>query len=309
MKNIDIKNQKAITLVALVITIIILLILAGISIASLTGSGLFERAKEAKNKSQEAQNKENGILDEYEKNIEKYINGYDEFKEMMSYANLENKYSSISELFENTTDLNTIMNNKQCVNIMVGSEEIMNSIAKNSNAMNSLMDSKYASYAVIKNTKSKNIILNSEYSEEFNNKNLVSPTLNGYVNNLTYSSCNSDQWAAWKVFDRNENTQWGTVSNITLPNWIQYNFEKEYLIYKVVIVNAYQSGMGEQSGNIYINDINAGSYDVKTEKEPYNIECQAQGNTIKVTCDKYNWQGAQSYLSEIYVYGVEVETE
>lgn len=101
----------------------------------------------------------------------------------------------------------------------------------------------------------------------------------------------------------------GNSKYITLPNWIQYNFEKEYLIYKVVIVNAYQSGMGEQSGNIYINDINAGSYDVKTEKEPYNIECQAQGNTIKVTCDKYNWQGAQSYLSEIYVYGVEVETE
>lgn len=131
--------------------------------------------------------------------------------------------------------------------------------------------------------------------------------LNGYVDNLTYSSCNSDLWAAWKVFDRDENTQWGTVSNVKLPNWIKYNFEKEYLIYKIVVINAYQSGMGEQSGDVYINDINVGSYDVKTEKEPYNIECQTQGNTIKVTCDKYNWEGVQSYLSEIYVYGVEVE--
>ena len=44
------KKNKGITLVALVITIIILLILAGISIAQLTGNGLFENAKLAKEK-------------------------------------------------------------------------------------------------------------------------------------------------------------------------------------------------------------------------------------------------------------------
>lgn len=63
------KSQKGITLVALVITIIILLILAGISIASLTGSGLFDRAKEAKNASENAQNVENTILNDYETKI------------------------------------------------------------------------------------------------------------------------------------------------------------------------------------------------------------------------------------------------
>ena len=36
-KKIDIKNKKGITLIALVITIIVLLILAGVSIAMLTG--------------------------------------------------------------------------------------------------------------------------------------------------------------------------------------------------------------------------------------------------------------------------------
>ena len=41
------KTNKGITLIALVITIIILLILAGISISSLTGSGLFQKAQEA----------------------------------------------------------------------------------------------------------------------------------------------------------------------------------------------------------------------------------------------------------------------
>ena len=43
------KKQNGITLVALVITIIILLILAGITIASLSNTGLFGQANRAKN--------------------------------------------------------------------------------------------------------------------------------------------------------------------------------------------------------------------------------------------------------------------
>jgi len=42
------KNESGITLVTLVITIIILLILAGIAIVTLTQTGLFENAKQAK---------------------------------------------------------------------------------------------------------------------------------------------------------------------------------------------------------------------------------------------------------------------
>lgn len=47
MKKIK-KSNRGITLIALVITIIILLILAGLSISSLTGSGLFKKAEDAK---------------------------------------------------------------------------------------------------------------------------------------------------------------------------------------------------------------------------------------------------------------------
>ena len=48
-------NNKGITLVALVITIIILLILAGISISAITNTGLFANAKLAREKTMEAQ--------------------------------------------------------------------------------------------------------------------------------------------------------------------------------------------------------------------------------------------------------------
>ena len=56
--NKKLKNKNGITLVALVITIIILLILAGISISALTNTGIFGKAREAKEKTIEAQEKE-----------------------------------------------------------------------------------------------------------------------------------------------------------------------------------------------------------------------------------------------------------
>ena len=59
-------KNKGITLVALVITIILLLILVGITISQLVGSGLLEKAKQAKDKSENAAKEENRILDEYE---------------------------------------------------------------------------------------------------------------------------------------------------------------------------------------------------------------------------------------------------
>ena len=68
------KNKdKGITLVALVITIIILLILATISILSLTNTGLFQKANEAKEKMQNAEENQAKTLNEYEDELNKYV--------------------------------------------------------------------------------------------------------------------------------------------------------------------------------------------------------------------------------------------
>ena len=71
MKKI-LKNKKGITLVALVVTIVILLILAGISISALTNTGIFEKAKDAKEKSEVAEKQQSETLDGYEKELNKY---------------------------------------------------------------------------------------------------------------------------------------------------------------------------------------------------------------------------------------------
>ena len=67
------RNTKGITLIALVITIIILLILSGISISALTNQGLFKNAKLAKEKAEKEQKKETSLLDQYESELNKYI--------------------------------------------------------------------------------------------------------------------------------------------------------------------------------------------------------------------------------------------
>ena len=73
------KNKdKGITLIALVITIIILLILAGISISALTNQGLFKNAKAAQNATEKAKEEQGQRLNEYEDEINKYLENEDE---------------------------------------------------------------------------------------------------------------------------------------------------------------------------------------------------------------------------------------
>ena len=71
-----IKTNKGITLIALVITIIVLLILAGVSIAMLTGeNGILTQAQNAKNRTAEAEAQERADLEEQNALIENLVGG------------------------------------------------------------------------------------------------------------------------------------------------------------------------------------------------------------------------------------------
>ena len=76
MKN----RSNGITLVALVISIIILLILATISIQALTNTGLFAKAQEAKEKTKNATENQAKTLNEYEDELNKYVSGTSQTK-------------------------------------------------------------------------------------------------------------------------------------------------------------------------------------------------------------------------------------
>lgn len=69
-----INEKKGITLIALVVTIIVLLLIAGVSISMLTGqNGILTRAADAKKKTGEAENQENERMQEYEDVTDQYV--------------------------------------------------------------------------------------------------------------------------------------------------------------------------------------------------------------------------------------------
>ena len=93
-------REKGITLIALVITIIILLILAGISISALTNQGLFKNAKEAKNATEKAEIEQGKLLNEYEDELNNYIGN----KEKSKITTVEEaiKYNDVLNIKDNT---------------------------------------------------------------------------------------------------------------------------------------------------------------------------------------------------------------
>ena len=81
MKQI-LKNKKAITLIALVITIVVLIILAGVIISITLGNGgIIDRAKTAKEQYQNAQDYEEKEIAKYSNEIESYVSGNREEKQ------------------------------------------------------------------------------------------------------------------------------------------------------------------------------------------------------------------------------------
>ena len=105
LKNLR-KSSKGITLIALVITIIVLLILAGVSIATLTGqNGILTRASDAKEQTEIASVKEQAQLDIANWVADKMKNGEDatvdtpeKVKEILEAANSNNENKYYKEL-------------------------------------------------------------------------------------------------------------------------------------------------------------------------------------------------------------------
>ena len=97
------KKNKGITLIALVVTIIVLLILAGISISMLTGqNGILNRTHEAKEKTSEAKQKEEKEINNYEKTIEQYISDLPSTKYTKPYLPDSTKFEQIKGTSLNT---------------------------------------------------------------------------------------------------------------------------------------------------------------------------------------------------------------
>ena len=112
----NLRKNKGITLVALIITIIILLILAGVAIGILTQTGLLENAKRAKNATENAKGSENNILESYEEII----------KQMGSISGSRDGEISNSKIIKKATIDLRLDNSNIIVNLNIESDKKIN---------------------------------------------------------------------------------------------------------------------------------------------------------------------------------------
>lgn len=133
------KDYKGITLVALIVTIVILLILAGISIAQLTKYILFEKAKITKEKSTIAQKDEEAKLSDYETIISKH-NGSS--RDELSW--IENDAKKLLSITSDPISLSDVVNSEKIMEKIMKQNETTDLCLSNSNIRNAILNSDVA---------------------------------------------------------------------------------------------------------------------------------------------------------------------
>ena len=125
------RKQKGITLIALVITIIVLLILAGISLAILTGeNGILAKAQLAKKESDQKQEEENNILKQYEKllEVEEELPDNTKDTEAGTIVKLPNNWLTTTSNEISTKDGNIVIPSKKIANVYAISDGAGNTV-------------------------------------------------------------------------------------------------------------------------------------------------------------------------------------
>ena len=101
MEKYKVKTNKGITLIALVVTVIVLLMLSGITISMLTGdNGIITKAKEAKEKTKQAEQEEAYALESVLNSINSSApstDGYNESKNVNSPKITQGAFSLIKK--------------------------------------------------------------------------------------------------------------------------------------------------------------------------------------------------------------------
>lgn len=253
--------EKGITLIALIVTIIILLILAGVTIAALKGdNGLFAYTKQAKQKSENAQLEENIILDDYENKIKYYTDqnkkegkDYSKYNDTLKllYTNADDKDIPIEDGEENLpTTVGELVSNKDVFSwilssnknddyIIDNSDIFMNDIVNNNTAMEIMGKNEYISKKAIKNNKWRTSILSSTHLDKFNLGAKTVPTMtnNTSPEGEAFVSKEEKLVEAFRCFDGNNNTAGGIARPYTLNGYIGYKFTEKVIPYYVAILN------------------------------------------------------------------------
>ena len=284
MKNIEFDN-KGITLIALVITIIVLLILAGVTIASVTGeNGILNKAVEAKNSMQEASTEE-------------------KIKMIVETYQMDNKQEDKIDL----NKLQVLLDNEFGENNTVSREDIDGTITIH-------LSSENKEYNINKNDSTVSIIdwnekmKEAKAPEEQSNKKVIGIGTNGNVVNMDlwhyaydtvtngYALNSSDVLQNTEYNKKGTNTEkisksgyFGNENDIIVPQYISEDEGKNY-IPVTSLYRTFQNNIEiEESPNIPTTVVNMlctfeSCINLKKAKLPYsviNIEWIFNGSGIE----------------------------
>ena len=224
MKNFR-KNQ-GITLIALVVTVIVLLILAGVSIATLTGdNGILTRAQDAKNKTEQAQKDEENILNSYEDKINEYA-GID-WNKVMANAKAPEEQETTSR---NVIGLGT---NGRVVNMDLWTysfDTVTNGYGLNSNEV--FQNTEYNSNG----TNTETIKTAGYQGTETNGKDIIIPQYISVDGGKTYNPVTS----LYRTFNKNTNITTMPIIPTTVTN-MQSTFESCTNLKECIIPNSVEN--------------------------------------------------------------------
>ena len=273
-----IKKNKGITLISLVITIIILIILAGIAIATLTGkNGLFSRAKQAKQKAEEEQTKENATITDYESKVSEYVdesnsnnivnydkNIYDCWNTWIYLAGENPNLYKSSEILNNEALMQKVMNNKNAMNYLLNSQTfIMPAVMQSKIANTTLKDNLVFIPNMTSNTEPSG---EAKASNSSGNLNLPYGAFSGFWNDENIEKYGKDE----NYYSNNKT--WTTPnSNTTYPSWLQYKFENKKI--KPVIFE-YMSSYSWGYGCIHKIKIQGSNNETEWNDLTEEIECK-----------------------------------
>lgn len=191
-------SNAAITLIALIITIIVLLILAGVTLNMVMGdSGIFNKAHIAKEKTRNAENDEKiklAVLASKDKDGNIDNNKFE--KELEEYGITD--YTKDEE------------------NVIIKIDNIKYTVSNNGNII-----------------KEENYNASDNISDEEATK---VPVFNEKDDNIIYSSFDSNTYSPFKAFDNDDKTAWLSAEPQE-EEYLGYDFKKMVIPYKVELVN------------------------------------------------------------------------
>lgn len=252
MKNIikTSRSNKAITLIAMVITIIVLLILAGVTIGfAINNTGLLKKAKISTDEYNNSVNKENNEL-------EKMIGYIDSNRNSYSNDYIDIQSDLAKRIISNTgkkyiVDLNTLFNDKRYVEEIKKSSSAVDYILSDNDVLNEAIDSQYMMTSLL-NSEDKDSIVTKLLEKSSTNPQLTST--NGSDGGSCFGTAPFPDYGYQIYWGFNENNEYAYYG--TGGFHIGYRFNEPFWCFKFSFKQRFTS---EGVDNLYVQYSDDGS--------------------------------------------------